>query len=191
MPSQVCGRIVSDVFTREAVTKALPHKKTETVKDPSDRNAPLTVVDRTIQTLKWDLASDVARHEGNWSEHLPDATLEDGRGAPKIHHVLAPGQCREAEQAAHRAQAGPDKCAAELREHGTGKDRAACCTPSVVDVEVDEVGLQPVVRPLGRVFAQRSAWPSRLAKPGPPSHTWIVAVGYKCLQDLEDICYVG
>ena len=115
------GLIVSDVFTREAVTKALPDKKTETVsaaareiipklveeetnyvvstdqgvefnglegalpdpvvhrvKDPSDRNA-LAVVDRTIQTLKRDLASDVARHGGNWSEHLPDATLAYNR----------------------------------------------------------------------------------------------------------------
>ena len=90
------GLIVSDVFTREAVTKALPDKRAETVsaaareiipelveaetnynefnglegalpeqvvhrmKDPSDRNAT-AVVDRTIQTLKRDLAGKVAR----------------------------------------------------------------------------------------------------------------------------------
>ena len=123
------GLIVSDVFTREAVTKALPDKKTETVsaaareiipklveeetnyvvstdqgvefnglegalpdpvvhrvKDPSDRNA-LAVVDRTIQTLKRDLASDVARHGGNWSEHLPDATLAYNRRPHEAVHA--------------------------------------------------------------------------------------------------------
>ena len=56
------------------------------VKDPSDRNA-LAVVDRTIQTLKRDLASDVARHGGNWSEHLPDATLAYNRRPHEAVHA--------------------------------------------------------------------------------------------------------
>ena len=110
------GLIVSDVFTREAMTKALPDKRAETVsaaareiipelveaetyyvvttdqgnefnglqgalpeqvvhrmKDPSDRNAT-AVVDRTIQTLKRDLAGKVARDGGAWTDHVERAT---------------------------------------------------------------------------------------------------------------------
>ena len=103
------GLIVSDVFTREAVTKALPDKRAETVsaaareiipelveaetnynefnglegalpeqvvhrmKDPSDRNAT-AVVDRTIQTLKRDLAGKVARDGGAWTDNVERAT---------------------------------------------------------------------------------------------------------------------
>ena len=110
------GLIVSDVFTREAVTKALPDKRAETVsaaareiipklvedetnyvvttdqgnefnglegalpeqvvhrvKEPSDRNAT-AVVDRTIQTLKRDLAGKVARDGGAWADHVEQAT---------------------------------------------------------------------------------------------------------------------
>ena len=107
---------MSDVFTREAVTKALPDKRAATVsaaareiipelvedgtnyvvttdqgnefnglegalpeqvvhrvKDPSDRNAT-AVVDRTIQTLKRDLAGKVARDGGAWADHVERAT---------------------------------------------------------------------------------------------------------------------
>ena len=65
---------------------ALPDPVVHRVKDPSDRNA-LAVVDRTIQTLKRDLASDVARHGGNWSEHLPDATLAYNRRPHEAVHA--------------------------------------------------------------------------------------------------------
>eukprot|EP00439_Symbiodinium_sp_Y106_P027253 s9359_g3.t1 len=100
------GLVVTDVFTREVATKALPDKRAETVtraaaeiipdlvqeegnyvvttdqgnefreleaalpggavhrqKDPTDRNAT-AVIDRAIQTLKKDLAGEVARHGG-------------------------------------------------------------------------------------------------------------------------------
>ena len=52
---------------------ALPDPVVHRVKDPSDRNAT-AVLDRTIQTLKKDLAGAVAREGGRWNEHLPDAT---------------------------------------------------------------------------------------------------------------------
>ena len=108
--------IVSDVFTREAVTKALPDKSAQAVgqaaaeaipelvqdesdyvvttdegreffqleqvlpeavvhrtKKPEDRNAT-AVVDRTIQTLKKDLAGEVARHGGQWDLDLESVT---------------------------------------------------------------------------------------------------------------------
>ena len=110
------GLVVTDVFTREVATKALPDKRAETVtqaaaeiipdlvqdegnyvvttdqgnefqgleralpggvvhrqKDPSDRNAT-AVVDRAIQTLKKDLAGEVARHGGGWGEHVENVT---------------------------------------------------------------------------------------------------------------------
>ncbi|CAE7518604.1 unnamed protein product, partial [Symbiodinium pilosum] len=110
------GLVVTDVFTREAVTRALPNKNAETVaraaaeaipdlvqdegnyvvttdegnefrtleanlpqgavhrqKRPEDRNAT-AVVDRTIQTLKKDLAGEVARRGGKWDDHVADAT---------------------------------------------------------------------------------------------------------------------
>eukprot|EP00439_Symbiodinium_sp_Y106_P014797 s10700_g2.t1 len=105
------GLVVTDVFTREVATKALPDKSAQTVtraaaeiipqlvqdetnivvttdlgnefrgleaalpggavhrqKDPTDRNAT-AVVDRAIQTLKKDLAGEVARHGGGWGDH--------------------------------------------------------------------------------------------------------------------------
>ena len=101
--------MVTDVFTREAVTRALPNKNAETVaraaaeaipnyvvttdegnefrtleanlpqgvvhrqKRPEDRNAT-AVVDRTIQTLKKDLAGEVARRGGKWDDHAAEAT---------------------------------------------------------------------------------------------------------------------
>ncbi|CAE7549849.1 unnamed protein product, partial [Symbiodinium pilosum] len=96
------GLVVTDVFTREAVTRALPNKNAETVARAAaeaipdlvqdegnyvvttdegnefrtleanlpqgvDRNA--TAVDRTIQTLKKDLAGEVARRGGKWDDH--------------------------------------------------------------------------------------------------------------------------
>ena len=110
------GLVVTDVFTREVATKALPDKRAETVtraaaeiipdlvqeegnyvvttdqgnefrgleaalpggavhrqKDPSDRNAT-AVIDRAIQTLKKDLAGEVARHGGGWGDHVDEAT---------------------------------------------------------------------------------------------------------------------
>ena len=110
------GLVVTDVFTREAVTRALPNKNAETVaraaaeaipdlvqdegnyvvttdegnefrtleanlpqgavhrqKRPEDRNAT-AAVDRTIQTLKKDLAGEVARRGGKWDDHVADAT---------------------------------------------------------------------------------------------------------------------
>ena len=110
------GLVVTDVFTREVATKALPDKRAETVtqaaaeiipdlvqdegnyvvttdqgnefqgleralpggvvhrqKDQSDRNAT-AVVDRAIQTLKKDLAGEVARHGGGWGEHVENVT---------------------------------------------------------------------------------------------------------------------
>ena len=42
-------------------------------KRPEDRNAT-AVVDRTIQTLKKDLAGEVARRGGKWGDHVTDAT---------------------------------------------------------------------------------------------------------------------
>ena len=42
-------------------------------KDPMDRNAT-AVVDRAIQTLKKDLAGEVARHGGGWGDHVDKAT---------------------------------------------------------------------------------------------------------------------
>eukprot|EP00439_Symbiodinium_sp_Y106_P035638 s6685_g4.t1 len=88
------GLVVTDVFTREVATKALPDKRAETVtraaaeiipelaalpggvvhrqKDPSDRNAT-AVVDRAIQTLKKDLAGKVARAGGGWGDHVDEA----------------------------------------------------------------------------------------------------------------------
>ena len=110
------GLAVTDVFTREVATKALPDKRAETVtraaaeiipelvqhesnyvvttdmgnefrglegalpggvvhrqKDPTDRNAT-AVVDRAIQTLKKDLAGEVARQGGGWGDHVDEAT---------------------------------------------------------------------------------------------------------------------
>ena len=83
------GLVVTDVFTREAVTRALPNKNAETVaraaaeaipelvqhrqKRVEDWNAT-AVVDRTIQTLKKDLAGEVARRGGKWDDHVADAT---------------------------------------------------------------------------------------------------------------------
>ena len=110
------GLVVTDVFTREVATKALPDKRAETVtraaaeiipelvqdesknvvttdmgnefrglegalpggvvhrqKDPTDRNAT-AVVDRAIQTLKKDLAGEVARQGGGWGDHVDEAT---------------------------------------------------------------------------------------------------------------------
>ena len=110
------GLVVTDVFTREVATKALPDKSAQTVtraaaeiipqlvqgesnyvvttdlgnefrgleaalpggvvhrqKDPTDRNAT-AVVDRAIQTLKKDLAGEVARHGGGWGDHVDEAT---------------------------------------------------------------------------------------------------------------------
>ena len=110
------GLVVTDVFTREVATKALPDKRAETVtraaaeiipelvqdesnyvvttdmgnefrglegalpggvvhrqKDPTDRNAA-AAVDRAIQTLKKDLAGEVARQGGGWGDHVDEAT---------------------------------------------------------------------------------------------------------------------
>ena len=51
---------------------ALPGGAVHRQKDPSDRNAT-AVVDRTIQTLKKDLAGMVARRGGDWGEHVDEA----------------------------------------------------------------------------------------------------------------------
>ncbi|CAE7317175.1 unnamed protein product [Symbiodinium microadriaticum] len=110
------GLVVTDVFTREAVTRPLPDKNAATVaraaaeaipelvegegnyvvttdeghefrtleaalpgqavhrtKRPQDRNAT-AAVDRLIQTLKKDLAGEVARHGGKWDDHAANAT---------------------------------------------------------------------------------------------------------------------
>ena len=107
---------VTDVFTRQAFTKALPSKKPAVVneafkeladkipslpkgyvvstdrgdefsgldralpkdgihraKDVNDRNA-LAVNDRTMQTLKQDLAHKVGEKGGGWAQHLDDVT---------------------------------------------------------------------------------------------------------------------
>ena len=93
------GLVVTDVFTREVATKALPDKRAETVtraaaeiipklveeedkevpggvvhrqKDPTNRNAT-AVVDRATQTLKKDLAGKVARDGGGWGDHVDEA----------------------------------------------------------------------------------------------------------------------
>ncbi|CAE7472612.1 unnamed protein product, partial [Symbiodinium pilosum] len=109
LQADLIGLVVTDVFTREAVTRALPNKNAETVaraaaeaipnyvvttdegnefrtleanlpqgvvhrqKRPEDRNAT-AVVDRTIQTLKKDLAGEVARRGGKWDDHAAEAT---------------------------------------------------------------------------------------------------------------------
>ena len=52
---------------------ALPEQVVHRMKDPSDRNAT-AVVDRTIQTLKRDLAGKVARDGGAWTDHVERAT---------------------------------------------------------------------------------------------------------------------
>ena len=123
------GLVVTDVFTREAATKALPSKNAEAVaeaareiipelvqgegnyvvttdegrefqtleaalpegvvhrtKRPADRNAT-AVVDRLIQTLKKDLAGDVARHGGKWDDHIEDATLAYNRRPHETVHA--------------------------------------------------------------------------------------------------------
>ena len=89
-------------------------------KRPEDRNAT-AVVDRTIQTLKKDLAGEVARQGGKWDDHVADATeaynagprgrarRARGRGDAARHPVQgAPGQRREvpAQQAAHGGAPG-------------------------------------------------------------------------------------
>ena len=52
---------------------ALPEQVVHRMKDPSDRNAT-AVVDRTIQTLKRDLAGKVARDGDAWTDHVERAT---------------------------------------------------------------------------------------------------------------------
>ena len=51
----------------------LPQGAVHRQKRPEDRNAT-AVVDRTIQTLKKDLAGEVARRGGKWDDHVADAT---------------------------------------------------------------------------------------------------------------------
>ena len=52
---------------------ALPAGVVHRQKDPTDRNAT-AVVDRAMQTLKKDLAGEVARHGGGWGDHVDEAT---------------------------------------------------------------------------------------------------------------------
>jgi hypothetical protein len=55
------------------------------VKGEGDRNA-IAVVDRTMQTLKKDLAGEVAIKGGTWSDHLAHATKAfDTRYQPSVH----------------------------------------------------------------------------------------------------------
>ncbi|CAE7181179.1 unnamed protein product, partial [Symbiodinium pilosum] len=54
-------------------TTALPGSVVHRQKDPSDRNAT-AVINRAIQTLKKDLAGEVARHGGGWGDHVDEAT---------------------------------------------------------------------------------------------------------------------
>ena len=57
-------------------------------KDPSDRNAT-AVIDRAIQTLKKDLAGEVARHGGGWGGHVDEAT-EAYNARPRQAVTVAP-----------------------------------------------------------------------------------------------------
>ena len=52
---------------------SLPEEAVHRTKRPVDRNAT-SVVDRTIETLKKDLAGEVARHGGKWDDHIAEAT---------------------------------------------------------------------------------------------------------------------
>ena len=155
------GLVVTDVFTREAVTRALPNKNAETVaraaadaipdlvqdennyvvttdegnefrtleanlpqgvvhrqKRPEDRNAT-AVVDRTIQTLKKDLAGEVARRGGKWGITSPTprkpttrartrpvhAAPKDVEAQPAIQFRVLQGEV-PAQQGAYRGTSG-------------------------------------------------------------------------------------
>ena len=138
------GLVVTDVFTREVATKALPDKSAQTVtraaaeiipelvqdegnyvvttdmgnefrgleaalpggvvhrqKDPTDRNAT-AVVDRAIQTLKKDLAGEVARHGGGWGDHVDEAT-EAYNARPHAAVTVAPEDVETMPAAGFRA----------------------------------------------------------------------------------------
>ena len=62
-------------------------------KDPTDRNAT-AVVDRAIQTLKKDLAGEVARQGGGWGDHVDEAT-EAYNARPSCCSDGGPGKCRD------------------------------------------------------------------------------------------------
>ena len=53
--------------------QALPGDAVHRQKRPEDRNAT-AVIDRAIQTLKKDLAGEVARHGGGWGDHIDEVS---------------------------------------------------------------------------------------------------------------------
>ena len=70
----------------QTLEEALPESAVHRTKRPEDRNAT-AVVDRLIQTLKKDLAGDVARRGGKWDDHVEDATLAYNRRPHEAVHA--------------------------------------------------------------------------------------------------------
>eukprot|EP00439_Symbiodinium_sp_Y106_P006863 s13244_g1.t1 len=113
--------VVTDVFTREsdegnyAVTTNegnkfrtleanLPQGAVHRQKRLQDRNA-IAVVDRTIQTLKKELAGKVARRGGKWDDHVSATEAYNARPHEAVH-----GAGRRGDSAGDTLQGAPRQC---------------------------------------------------------------------------------